>query len=121
MTNAPPPTGRFTDGEFRIGHVFSQSWSVLSQNIFKICLVTSGAILPLLLISLLSPANVGGSVGGPIAIGPAGVNLSSINLFAFIGSLAVIFLILMVVFNLSEAMVLYIAVEHASAGDWLTA
>jgi hypothetical protein len=112
MTDASPPAGRFTDVEFRIGHVFSQSWSVLWQNIFKICVVTGGAVLPFLVIPLFLPANVGGALSGPVAIGPSGINLSSINLFAFFGSMAVIFLILLVVFNLSEAMVLYIAVEH---------
>jgi hypothetical protein len=112
MTNASQPAGRLTDGEFRIGHVFSQSWSVLSQNVFKVCLVTGAAVLPFLLIPLALPANVGGPLSGPVAIGPSGINLSAINPFAFFGSLAVVFVMLMVVFNLSEAMVLYIAVEH---------
>jgi hypothetical protein len=112
MTNASQPAGRVTGGEFRIGHVFSQSWSVLSQNIFKICVVTGPAVLPLLLIPLALPANIGGPLGGPVAVGPSGINLSAINPFAFFGSMAVVLVILMVVFNLSEAMVLYIAVEH---------
>jgi hypothetical protein len=112
MTNASQPAGRFTEGQFRIGHVFSQSWSVLSQNIFKICVVTGAAFLPFLLIPLALPTNVGGPLGGPLAIGPSGINFSAINPFAFFGSLAVAFVIVMVVFNLSEAMVLYIAVEH---------
>jgi hypothetical protein len=112
MTNASQPAGGFTDGEFRIGHVFSQSWSVLSQNIFKICVVTGVAVLPFLLIPLALPANVGGLLSGPAAIGPSGVNLSAINPFAFFGSLAVVFVIVILVFNLCEAMVLYIAVEH---------
>jgi hypothetical protein len=108
MTNASQPAGRFTGGEFRIGHVFRQTWSVLSQNIFKICLVTGAAVLPFLLIPLALTANL----GGPLAFGPSGINLSGINPFALFGSLTVFFLILMVVFNISEAMVVYITVEH---------
>jgi hypothetical protein len=112
MTDASQPAGRFADGEFRIGHVFSQSWSVLWQNIFKIGMVTGAVALLFLLIPLALPANIGGPLGGPVAIGPAGINLSAINPFALFGSLAVFFVILLVVFTLGEAMVLYIAVEH---------
>jgi hypothetical protein len=107
MTDASQPAGRFADGEFRIGHVFSQSWSVLSQNIFKIGIVTGAVVLFFLLIPLALPANIGGLLSGPVAIGPSGINP-----FALFGSLAGFFVILLVVFNVSEAMVLYIAVEH---------
>jgi hypothetical protein len=60
MTDASQPAGRFADGEFRIGHVFSQSWSVLWQHIFKIGMVTGAVALLFLLIPLALPANIGG-------------------------------------------------------------
>jgi len=108
MTDA----SRFAKGEFRIGHVFSQSLSVLSQNIFKLCAVTGAAVLPLLLVPLALPANFGGPLGGPVAIGPSGVNLSQINPYGFFGPLAVLFVVMLLVFNVGEVMVLYIAVQH---------
>jgi hypothetical protein len=108
MTDA----SRFAKGEFRIGHVFSQSLSVLSQNIFKLCAVTGAVVLPLLLVPLALPANFGGPLGGPVAIGPSGINLSQINPYGFFGSLAVLFVVMLLVFNVGEVMVLYIAVQH---------
>jgi hypothetical protein len=112
MTDSTQRAGHFANGEFRIGHVFSQSWSVLRQNILKIGVVTGAAILPLLLIPMALPVNIAGPLGSPGAIGPSGTDLSAFDLFTFFGSMAVFFVILLVVFNLSEAMVVYITVEH---------
>ena len=50
MTDASLPAGRFTQGEFRVGHVFSRAWSVFSQNFLTFILVTGIASLPPLLI-----------------------------------------------------------------------
>jgi hypothetical protein len=103
---------RFAKGEFRVGHVFNQSLSVLSQNIVKLCVVTGAAVLPLLLAPLALPANLGGPLGGPVAVGPSGINLSQINPYGLFGSLAVLSVVMLLVFNVSEVMVLYIAVQH---------
>jgi hypothetical protein len=58
MTHASPPAGRFTEGEFRVGHVFSLTWSVFSRNFLTFMVVTGIASLPTLLIPQPSPGNV---------------------------------------------------------------
>jgi hypothetical protein len=55
MTDVSLPAGRFTEGEFRIGHVFSRAWSVFSGNILTFMLVTGVAGLPSLLMPRPSP------------------------------------------------------------------
>jgi hypothetical protein len=50
MTDASLPAGRFTAGEFRVGHVFSLTWSVFSRNFLTFMVVTGIASLPALLI-----------------------------------------------------------------------
>src|ERR1700693_5565188 len=39
MTDATLPAGRFSDGDFRVGHVVDQAWSVLSRNFPRFFLV----------------------------------------------------------------------------------
>jgi hypothetical protein len=66
MTDASLPAGRFTEGEFRIGHVLSRAWSVFSGNFLTFMLVTGIASLPPLLIpkpALVTPANPFPNVG----------------------------------------------------------
>lgn len=45
MTSASLPDARYTEGEFRVGHVLSRSFSVLSRNLV-FCVVTAVAYLP---------------------------------------------------------------------------
>jgi hypothetical protein len=46
MTDATLPTGRFSEGDFRVGHVVSRAWSLLTRNFLKFFLVTAVAALP---------------------------------------------------------------------------
>jgi hypothetical protein len=55
MTDASLPAGRFTEGDFRVGQVFSRAWSVFSGNFLTFILVTGIASLPGLLISQPAP------------------------------------------------------------------
>src|SRR5258708_15055599 len=50
MTDVSLPAGRFAAGDFRIGQVFSRSWSVFTGNFFTFVLVTGVAGLPALLV-----------------------------------------------------------------------
>jgi uncharacterized membrane protein len=50
MTDASLPAGRFSEGAFRVGHVFSLAWSVFWRNFPTFTLVTGGAFLPNLLL-----------------------------------------------------------------------
>jgi hypothetical protein len=50
MTDVSPPAGRFTEGDFRVGHVFSLTWSVFSRHFLTFMVVTGIASLPALLI-----------------------------------------------------------------------
>jgi len=59
MTDASLPAGRFTQGDFRVGHVLSLAWSVFSRNILTFSVVTGIAALPSLLIPQPSVANAG--------------------------------------------------------------
>jgi hypothetical protein len=55
MTDASLPAGRFTQGEFRVGHVFSRAWSVFSGNFLIFMVVTGIASLPPLLVPQSTP------------------------------------------------------------------
>ena len=57
MTDASLPAGRFSEGEFRIGRVFSRAWSVFSGNFLTFMVVTGIASLPPLLIPKPVPQN----------------------------------------------------------------
>jgi hypothetical protein len=90
MTDAPG--GRFREGEFRIGNVFSLSWSVLSRNFLTFMLVTGVASLPALLMGQLSAAAQG-------------------NAFANPGTTIFLFLLMIVLGTLSQAIVLHAAFQ----------
>jgi hypothetical protein len=45
MTNALPD-GRLAQGEFRVGHVFSLTWSIFSRNFFKFTIISAVTFLP---------------------------------------------------------------------------
>jgi hypothetical protein len=55
MTDASLPGGRFIEGDFRLGQVFSRSWSVFSGNFLTFIMVTGVASLPSLLIPHPAP------------------------------------------------------------------
>jgi hypothetical protein len=86
MTDAPG--GRFREGEFRLGNVFSLSWSVLSRNFLTFMLVTGVASLPGLLMGQLSAPAQG-------------------NAFANPGTTIFLFLLMIVLGTLSQAIVLH--------------
>jgi hypothetical protein len=46
MTDASLPAGRFIEGDFRVGHVVSRAWSVLSRNFLSFFVVTAVAAMP---------------------------------------------------------------------------
>ena len=51
---------RFTQSDFRVGQVFSRTWSVLSRNVLKFSMVMGFALLPIvLLISTVTVDNAG--------------------------------------------------------------
>jgi hypothetical protein len=58
MTDASLPAGRFSQGDFRVGHVFSLTWSVFSRNFLTFMLVTGIASLPALFFPRSSPGDV---------------------------------------------------------------
>jgi hypothetical protein len=69
MTDASPSAGRFSEGDFRVGHAFSLTWSVFSRNFLTFMVVTGIASLPALLIPQPSPGNVANpfqNLGWPI-------------------------------------------------------
>lgn len=51
------PAGRFTPGDFRVGQVFSRTWSVFSRNFLTFVLLTALASLPELLMPPETPDN----------------------------------------------------------------
>jgi hypothetical protein len=57
MTDVSLPAGRFSAGDFRIGQVFSRSWSVFTGNFFTFVMVTGVASLPALLVPQPTPAS----------------------------------------------------------------
>ena len=82
MTDASLPAGRFTEGDFRVGHVFSKAWSVFSQNFLTFVLVTGIASLP----SLLFPQPAPGTEANPFA--NAGMGLLAVFLMIVLGTLS---------------------------------
>ncbi len=91
MTEASLPASRYAAGEFRVGRVLSRTFSVLSRNLLPFCVVTAIAYLPFLLIL--------GERGQRMAPGRAA-------LLVFL-----ILLLWMVLYALSEAIVLFGAFE----------
>ena len=57
MTDVSLPAGRFSAGDFRIGQVFSRSWSVFTGNFLTFVMVTGVASLPALLVPQPTPAS----------------------------------------------------------------
>jgi hypothetical protein len=88
MTDAAMPGGRFREGEFRIGRVFSLAWSVYSRNFLSFMLVTGIASMP----GLLMPQPSAAAPGNP---------------FPNPGMSAFIFFVMIVLGTLSQAIVLY--------------
>jgi uncharacterized membrane protein len=82
MTDASLPAGRFTEGYFRVGHVFSRAWSVFSQNFLTFILVTGIASLP----SLLVPQPTPGTAANPFE--NVGVGLFALFLMMLLGTLS---------------------------------
>jgi uncharacterized membrane protein len=107
MTDASLPASRFSPPEFRIGRVFSESWSVLTGNFVKLCLVTGIVSLPSVLLRQFLLAGALDPFGGP-----AQVNPSQINPSAIIGPVVVFFVVLILLMPISEAIIFYIAVQH---------
>src|SRR6059036_2239885 len=89
MTDVSLPAGRFTQSDFRIGHVFSRAWSVFSSNFLTFILVTGIASLPALLMPHPTP--------GTVPLDP----------FANIGTTIFFALLMIVLGTLSQALVLY--------------
>ena len=50
MTDASLSSDRLTQSDFRVGQVFSRTWSVLSRNVLKFSMVMGFALLPILLL-----------------------------------------------------------------------
>jgi hypothetical protein len=92
MTDASLHASRFAEGEFRVGHVFSQAWSVFSQNFLTFMVVTGIASLP----SLLIPQNLPGA---------------PVDLTQNAGATALGWFLTIVLGTLSQAIVLYGAFE----------
>ena len=46
MTDAALTAGRFAERSFSVGHVFNQTFSILTRNVLPFCLVTLIASLP---------------------------------------------------------------------------
>jgi hypothetical protein len=63
MTDASLPAGRFREGEFRVGNVFSRAWSVFSGNFLTFMVVTGIASLPPLLFPKPVPGAPYGNIG----------------------------------------------------------
>jgi hypothetical protein len=82
MTDASLPAGRFTEGNFRLGHVFSRAWSVFSGNFLTFILVTGIASLP----SLLIPRTTPGAQVDPSQI--LGLGLVAVFLMVVLGTLS---------------------------------
>jgi hypothetical protein len=82
MTDASLPAGRFTAGEFRVGHVLSRAWSVSSGNFLTFMLVTGVASLPPLLIPQPSPG------APPDPYGTLGLTFFALFLMIVLGTLS---------------------------------
>jgi hypothetical protein len=88
MTDASLPAGRFIEGDFRVGQVFSRAWSVFSGNFLTFILVTGIASLPGLLFQQPVPG-------------------SQVDPFQNVGLGIFAFLLMVVLGTLSQAIVLY--------------
>jgi hypothetical protein len=104
MTDVSLPAGRFTESDFRVGHVFSQTWQVFSRNFLRFGVITGIASLPPFLIPQTAPD-------------PA-------NPFANLGWALVALFLMIVLGTLSQAIVLYGAFQDmrgrpVSLGDCL--
>jgi hypothetical protein len=88
MTDASLPAGRFIEGDFRIGHVFSRAWAVFSGNFLPFVLVTGVASLP----SLLMPHPAPGTPADP---------------FTDLGRILLAVFLMIVLGTLSQAIVLH--------------
>jgi hypothetical protein len=95
MTDATLPTSRFSEGDFRIGHVMSQAWSLLTRNFLKFFLVTAVAALPQAATS---------TIGDPIQV--LALQLMGVKMQGFGALLG------FVLTTLSEAAVLYGAFQN---------
>src|ERR1700731_4699991 len=82
MTDASLPAGRFLEGDFRIGQVFSRAWSVFSGNFLTFVLVTGVANLP----SLLVPQPTPGGAANPFQ--NAGLSLLGALLMVVLGTIS---------------------------------
>jgi hypothetical protein len=82
MTDTSLPAGRFTPGEFRVGHVFSRAWSVFSGNFLKFMVVTGIASLPPLLIPKPAPG------APPDPFGNVGLSFLALFLMIVLGTLS---------------------------------
>lgn len=97
MSQAPMAAGRYSEGEFRVGHVLSRTFQVLSRNLLPFCVVTAIAYLP----SLAFLAVRQGTVVQPGTVQPG-------RAFLLVG----LGVVLGIVLNaLSEAIVLFGAFE----------
>jgi hypothetical protein len=88
MTDISLPAGRFAEGDFRIGQVFSRAWSVFSGDFMAFVLVTGIAGLPSLLIQHAAPDTLG-------------------NTYADVGMALLAMIVTLGAWTLSQAMVLY--------------
>ena len=79
---------RFAEGDFRVGQVFSRAWSVFSGNFATFMLVTGIAGLPSLLIQQAAPDTLG-------------------NTYADVGMAVFAAIVTLVLWTLSQAIVLY--------------
>jgi hypothetical protein len=88
MTDISLPAGRFAEGDFRVGQVFSRAWSVFSGNFATFVLVTGIAGLPSLLIQQAAPDTLG-------------------NTYADVGMAVFAAIVMLGFWTLSQAIVLY--------------
>ncbi len=76
MTDASLPAGRFTAGDFRIGHVLSKTASVLSRNFLTYFVVTAIASLPPLLVGVFMSSPEAADPVENLAVGIFGLFLT---------------------------------------------
>jgi hypothetical protein len=96
MTDTLQSVARFAESEFRVGRVFNRTFAVLSRNLLPFCLVTAVAGLPNLLILTFQ--------SGVARTAP-------INGGAAAGKFALVFVLSIVLYALSQAILLYAAFE----------
>jgi hypothetical protein len=102
MTNTTvPASGRFAEGQFRIGHVLSQSWAVFSRNFLRFTVIAAIGLLPSLLTQQSGFSSVFLNVRVGTAPGNAGPNVG-------------IGLVMIVLYLLSQAILLHAAFQDMS-------